>query len=228
MNKNKNENAIPPIALKIAIVETRPIFRRGLAGVFTESWESAALIEAGSVEELTSLPGDQGPAIILIGLESEKDRNSIQQIAGLNVKYPSAKIIIYDYRDDLKMIPRLLNLGVFGYLVADFDVSELRLCLNTILQGKKYISNEIVWEYLNHESEVINHAKARLSKTEEVVAAYLTQGMSVTRIAETMNRQISTISTIKAKIFKKMRVANVLELKDRLQKDPSPVPAASV
>ncbi len=227
MNKNKNENAIPPIALKIAIVETRPIFRRGLAGVFTESWESATLIEAGSVEELTSVAGDQGPGIILIGLENEKDKSSIQQIAGLNMEYPSAKIIIYDYRDDLKMIPRLLNLGVFGYLVADFDVSELRLCLNTILQGKKYISNEIVWEYLNHESEVINHTKARLSKTEEVVAAYLTQGMSVTRIAETMSRQISTISTIKAKVFKKLKVANVLELKDRLQKNSSPVPASA-
>lgn len=227
MNKNNNKNAIPPIALKIAIVETRPIFRRGLAGVFTESWEGAALIEAGSVDELTSLTGDQGPGIVLIGLESEKDKSSVQQIAALNMEYPSAKIIIYDYRDDLRMIPRLLNLGVFGYLVADFDVSELRLCLDTILRGKKYISNEIVWEYLNHESEVINHAKARLSKTEEVVAAYLTQGMSVTRIAETMNRQISTISTIKAKVFKKLKVANVLELKDRLLKEWMPVPVSA-
>ncbi len=227
MNKNKNENAIPPIALKIAIVETRPIFRKGLATVFTESWEGSSLVEAGSIEELTSLTGGQDPGIILIGLERERDKSRVQQIAELNIEYPSARIIIYGYRDDLKMIPRLLNLGVFGYLVADFDVSELRLCLNTILCGKKYISNEIVWEYLNHESEVINHAKNRLSKNEEIVAGYLTQGMSVTRIAETMNRRISTISTIKAKIFKKLKVTNVLELKDRLQRDSLPVSASA-
>ncbi len=219
MNKNKNKDAIPPIAFKIAIVETRPIFRRGLAGVFTENWEGASLMEAGSAGELTSLAAGRNPDLILIGLECDKDKGTLQQIAELNLEYPSAKIIIYDYRDDLKMIPRLLNMGVFGYLVADFDVSELRHCLNTILQGKKYISNEIVWEYFNHESEVISHSKAKLSKTEEVVAAYLTQGMSVTRIAEAMNRQISTISTLKSKVFKKLKVSNVLELKDRLQKD---------
>ena len=219
MNQDNNESAIPPIALKIAIVEPRPIFRRGLAGVFAESWENATLVEAGSVEELASLTANQGLDIVLLGLENEKDKSSLQQVSELNMDYPSAKIIIYDYRNDLKMIPRLLNLGVFGYLVADFDVSELRLCLNTIVQGKKYISNEIVWEYLHHESEAISHSEARLSKTEEIVAGYLTQGMSVTKIAETMNRQISTISTLKAKVFKKLKVANILELKDRLQKD---------
>lgn len=227
MNRNKNENAISPIALKIAVVEARPIFRRGLAGVFTENWTDASLTEAGNIGELTLLASGQAPDIVLIGLESEKSKSTVQQIAELNLEYPSAKIIIYDYRDDLKMIPRLLNMGVFGYLVSDFDVSELRHCLNTILEGKKYISNEIVWEYLNHESEVINHAKAKLSKTEEIVATYLTQGMSVTRIAEAMNRQISTISTLKSKVFKKLKVSNVLELKDRLQNDSPAIPVTA-
>lgn len=219
MNKNTHKNTLENTPLKVVIIENRPMFRKGLAGVFIENWKNPTLVEAAKIEDFLKLPEVSNPNVILIGLEDGEDKNVIQQIAGLSGKFPTAKIVLYDYQDNLKMIPRLLRLGISAYLTADFDVSELRLCFNSILEGKKYISNEIVWEYLNHESETATLPKNRLSKMEEVVANYLTQGMSVSKIAETMNRQISTISTVKAKVFKKMMVGNVLDLKDKLQKD---------
>jgi two-component system invasion response regulator UvrY len=221
MKKNTLKSVVDRTALKIAIVENRPMFRRGLAVVLAENWKNPQLLEVSKIDELAQLSNDDQINLVLIGLESGDEKTLTQQITGLNSKFPNGKIILYDYQGNLKIIPKLLRLGIFGYLSADFDVAELHLCISSVLDEKRYISNEIVWEYLNHESEALGQPKSKLSKMEEVVANYLTQGMSVSRIAETMNRQISTISTVKAKVFKKMKVANILDLKDLLQKDNS-------
>lgn len=219
MSKNTLQSAVTPTAAKIAIIEARPMFRKGLVGVFNENWKAPVVIESEGVEEFVKDHSGVRPDVVLVGLDKMDERNASQRITLLNAKLPETRIILYDYAGNLKMIPRLLRLGIYGYLTADFDVSELRLCLETVLEGKRFISNDIIWEYLNQESQASIQPKTRLSKMEEVVANYLTQGMSVSKIAEAMSRQISTISTVKAKVFKKMNVGNVLDLKDRLQKD---------
>lgn len=227
MRKNTPGNTRDPAKLKMAIVEARPIFRKGLLTALKESYAEVSSFEADKIEALSGLAKEQAPELVWIGINSHDHPNVSQQIAGISARFPSAKVILYDYKSDLKTIPRLLRLGIAGYLVADFDVPELLLCVNTVLDGKRYISNEIIWKYLNNESEEIEPPKTNLSKMEEVVANYLTQGMSVSRIAEVMNRQISTISTVKAKVFKKMNVANVLDLKDRLQRSTTSDEAAA-
>ena len=221
MKKSTHTSKSDQSDFSIAIVERRPMFRKGLAAVIAENWENNKIIEVERLSDLTQNPDSQTLDLILVGVEDGDSKNTIQQISNLNNRFPGGKLLLYDFRGDVKFIPRLLRLGIYGYLSADFDVPELRTCVNTVLEGKRYISNDIVWEYLNQQSEADVKPKNKLSRMEETVANYLTQGLSVSRIAKMMNRQISTISTVKAKVFKKMEVGNILDLKDTLQKSNS-------
>jgi DNA-binding NarL/FixJ family response regulator len=224
----KNEKDAPPTPLlQVAIFESHPMFRKGVTSALSQNWKNAAFYEADASGNL-SIPGEiKAPDFIFIGLESGADKKIFQQIPTLISKFPSAKVILYDYHSDLKMIPKLLKLGIHGYLPANFDAHELSQSLDIIANGKRYINNEIVWEYLNHESSAASKETVKLSKMEEVVADYLTKGVSVSQIAKAMNRQLSTISTVKAKIFKKMQVENVVDLKEKLQADFSVTTAVS-
>lgn len=217
-NNEGNEKARAPLPL-VAIFESRPMFRKGVANVLAEYWPNAALIEAKELADLPG-PGKTGaPDLIFVGLESRVGKKALQDIPQLLSQFPNSKLVIYDYQSDIRAIPWLLRLGIHGYLPADFDTAELKLCLAALAEGKKYINNEIVWEYLRYESNTGPRDTVKLSKMEEVVADYLTKGISVSQIAKTMNRQLSTISTVKAKIFKKMRVENILDLKEKLHSE---------
>lgn len=205
-----------PTAPRIAIIDPHPMFRRGIISVLSESWKNASFVEADQTDQLFAPARETTPDFVFIGLDGNSDKKAFQQIPLVINRIEGIKVILYDYRNDLKMIPRLLKLGIHGYLSASFDATELKQSITTISQGKRYINNDIVWEYLNHETPASSPATIKLSKMEEVVADYLIKGVSVSQIARSMNRQLSTISTVKAKVFKKLMVDNVLELKEKL------------
>ncbi|GAA4440825.1 response regulator transcription factor [Ravibacter arvi] len=216
------EKSNAPGGLRITIIEAKPMFAKGISATIEEGWPGA-IINILKPQDI-STPHAEKPDLILFSVESDPEKKAQQQVSALTNAYPGAKVILYDNQDDLKMLPYLLKLGISGYLISNFDAAELKLCIQTVFDDRRYISNEIVWDYLNREHSRSDHADPakvqKLSKMEDVVANHLINGLSVTQIAKTMDRQLSTISTVKAKIFRKLRVNNIVDLKEKIQATP--------
>lgn len=61
-----------------------------------------------------------------------------------------------------------------------------------------------------------NKKNIKLSEREFEIAQYLSKGMRVSKIAEKLDRRVSTISTIKKSIFTKLEVDSVVKLADAM------------
>ena len=116
------------------------------------------------------------------------------------------------------MIINYLKIGVDGYLSKLNDLAELVACINDISRGKHYICSDALYAMLLTKStserpnvQKVNH---QLTSREFEVANYLSEGLQTKIIAQKLGRAPSTISTTKANIFKKLKVDNVVKLRD--------------
>ncbi len=200
--------------LSILIIDDRPVFTKGLSVVLRENWGEDIVLAEISPGDVNSreLP-ESTPEIVLMSCHGLTYNVLTEKVPEIMGRYGSGKVILYDFPNgNLDVVPKLVKWNVYGYLAYNFDIPDFRRCIEVVLSGGKYISSDLVWENLFSGPAKKEPGITRLSQMEIIVARYLVQGISVSVIAREMNRRVSTISTFKSKIFKKLNVDNIIEL----------------
>lgn len=192
-----------------AIIDSRPIFRMGLGASLAQIQESAKILEFSHYTEVSEIPSE---VIFLFGgdLSDSEILISIKNLHRANIH---SKIVLYDYRHSLNFLLSCFHEPLNGYLPGNFSNSDLQDCLLCLEKNKMYLNSEVAYQILiTNINTKEKSKKIVLSSLETKVADYLLRGMGTTQIAGLMDRRPSTISTVKAKIFKKAKVDNVIDL----------------
>jgi len=126
---------------------------------------------------------------------------------------PDQKILILTMSSEEVYARKYLRLGAKGFVNKEAPPSEIRQAIVSILNNRRYLSPKVketlMLEMLDPE------AKNRfdvLSARELEIMNHLADGKFVSEIARMLSLHISTVSTHKATIMKKLGVANVIEL----------------
>ena len=104
-------------------------------------------------------------------------------------------------------------MGAMGYLKKDEPEAEIRKAITTVLNNRKYISpglSQILIEDL-HSNNAENPFNS-LSPREFEIFQHLVRGESVAEICQRLSLHSSTIGTHKARLFKKLKCSNVIDL----------------
>jgi len=116
---------------------------------------------------------------------------------------------------------RLFGTGIKGLLNPDAEVKEIGEIVHSAFNGTLNISEKLKMEVLYNyilptEKKGPAVIVVKLSRKEAEIAKLLVAGWRNKQIAEAFNLVPTTISTFKLKIFRKMKVRNVIELATRL------------
>ncbi len=101
-----------------------------------------------------------------------------------------------------------------GFVSKNSDLSELRKAIDTVLNGRKYISDTLS-EHLAgmlHKDQSRVNPFEKLSRRELEICSLMIQGQSIIEIAKTLAIAQSTVGTYKTRIFQKLDVKNLVEL----------------
>jgi DNA-binding NarL/FixJ family response regulator len=108
-----------------------------------------------------------------------------------------------------------LKLGVAGYLSKEAPNEELIRALEYLLQGKKYVSNQVEQKILQGLGvKNSDNVFELLSDREVEVTRLLLRGYSSKQMSQLMNLHTSTIGTYKTRILEKLGITNVIDLKN--------------
>ena len=121
------------------------------------------------------------------------------------------KILIYTMASEKIYAGKLLNAGVKGFLSKEAKNTELLKAVDVVLGGEIYASEQI-WHNNKQDQATQDNPFNNLSNKEMDILAYLVQGKTTKEISNLLNLQLSTISTHKFRIFRKLNVGNVVEL----------------
>jgi len=126
---------------------------------------------------------------------------------------PDQKILILTVSREDVYAKKYLRLGARGFVNKEAPASEIRQAIVSILGNKRYMSSRVkdtlMHEMLDTEVEGLFDG---LSAREFEIMNHLAEGRVVSEIARMLSLHISTVSTHKAAILKKLGVSNVIEL----------------
>jgi DNA-binding NarL/FixJ family response regulator len=126
---------------------------------------------------------------------------------------------VYDMLANYGNAVNLIKGGANGYLTKGDNETELITCIESVTKGKNYVCKEIqenIIEYLILDKPAFKTHKD-LSARESEIASLVSEGEKTSNIAEKLGLKSSTVSTMKSKIYSKLGVHNVIELRQKMK-----------
>lgn len=206
--------------MTIILIDQYPLQRMGLAQFLGNRFGQYSILEFDNLNNFCDHYTGENPALIIWGIGNTDLKSGFDWLSILRRRLLMPAIVICDEKADPQKALRYLKAGAAGYFSKSDDLSRLADGLDDVLRGKRYVTKQVLSAILEKQLFPTNEPKngpKMLSKGEREVAAYLVRGMKVSTIASLLDKKMSTVSTYKHRIFKKLEVDNVIDLKEKLK-----------
>jgi DNA-binding NarL/FixJ family response regulator len=143
------------------------------------------------------------------------DGNSLSIIAEIKKISPQTKILIFSGIDETVQALKFLNEGANGFLSKLSEEDELKQAISKIINEGEYISavTQVLLMNSLRNRHLINPLLS-LTERELQIAEMYAEGMGNLEIANKLDIKQNTVSTLKKRIFDKLKVENIIELVD--------------
>lgn len=196
----------------ILLVDDHVIIRRGLK-IFISTIISFAEVdeaEGGDVAFQKIKKHDYDLLILDVNMPGTDSFGLVENIL---VVRPASKILMLSMNPEEIYAKKYLKLGAMGYIGKDAPEEEIKSAIETVLNGKRYISASLS-QVLAEQAigRGLDNPFEKLSPQEFKIIQYMMKGDSVSEISNKLHLHTSTIGTHKARIFKKLNCKNVVDL----------------
>lgn len=196
--------------MRFLVADDHSIVRMGLRLMLEVDYPHVATDEAENGNEVVEKIKVHRYDLLILDFQMP-NTDTFSLIANLFARDQHLKILIYSMASEKIYAPKLFGAGVKGFLSKEAKNTELLKAVEAILQGQTYASEEVQSNNADGATSSSNPFTI-LSNKEMDVLAYLIQGKTTKDISTLLNVQLSTISTHKFRIYKKLNVTNLTEL----------------
>lgn len=198
----------------ILIADDHSIVRIGLSITIKKLRPQATIEEADDFRNVLELI--KNVKFDLVILDVNMPNGNFQQTLDLiKLKQPETKVLVFSSQDEHIYAIRYLKLGADGFLHKLADEDKIRKALERMFSRGSYLSDEVqealVYQSLN-KKQAAQNPLTTLSSRELDIANMLIAGSALKEISNELNLHVSTVSTYKSRIFKKLDVQSIPEL----------------
>jgi len=191
--------------MRILIADDHLVVRKGLKLILLEEFPNAEIEDVPDAEELVRkiMNGKWDVVVCDMTMPGRSGLDALQQIKQIA---PGLPVLILSFHSEEQYALRVLKAGASGYLNKGSAAEELVKAVQTVLLGKKYISETVAEKLATNISKGEIQAHETLSDREFDVMKLLAEGKSVSDIAEMLSLSVTTISTYRARVMQKMNL----------------------
>lgn len=196
--------------LKVVIADDHAIVRMGVREMVEADPRFIVVGVAASSTELVRLYDQNDPDLVVVDYNMPGDErygDGLKLVSFLMRQYPRTRVLVYTMLSNQLILSSLYDLGVAGVVLKSCDLEEVRIALNTLLDGKIYRGsfmhdpNSVL-----HSDDNIEERIASLSTREYEVLRHFVSGRSVREIALMLKRSVKTVSAQKIAAMRKLKV----------------------
>jgi DNA-binding NarL/FixJ family response regulator len=204
---NTNSMDIHPEKINLLVVDDHVIIRRGLKFFLDSHFGIRSFHEADTCIAVREMAVSFEISHIILDLQLN-DGNSVEIITELLEQLPDLKILVYTMSPEEVFKSRLLKMGVTGFLNKQMDEQTV------ISTMAAFFSGSLQNTELNKNDRMSSDPFSLLSERELTVMTYLLKGEGIKEISGRLNLKSSTVATFKARIFNKLSISNIIDLKN--------------
>jgi two-component system invasion response regulator UvrY len=196
--------------MRFLVADDHSIVRMGVRLMLEADYPQVAIDEAENGNEIIEKIKLLHYELIILDFQMP-DTDTFSIISNLLARDQYLKILIYTMASEKIYAVKLLHAGAKGFLSKEARNTELLKAVEVVLRGEIYASEQF-WLNDKQNGTRPSNPFTTLSNKEMDILAYLVQGKTTKEISTLLNLQLSTISTHKFRIFRKLNVNNVVEL----------------
>lgn len=199
--------------INLLIADDHTMFLQGIVSLLEQEPEINIVGKAvNGIEALEIIKSEPLDLVILDISMPEMDGIELSKI--LKKDFPELKILVVSTHSNVKIISRLIRIGVNGYLLKNAEKSELLKAITTIASGENYFSEE------TEEKHWANHLKiekqvsvlTELSSREKEILVLIAHEYNTAEIAEKTFISLNTVNTHRRNLLSKLNAKNTAGL----------------
>ncbi len=198
--------------INILIADDHPIVRRGLRQIIQDEKDMEVVSEAANSTEVLASLKEQHIDVLLLDI-SMPGKSGLDLLVDLKNQYAKLPILILSALPEETYAKRVIKMGALGYIHKESAPDLLVPAIRRVLTGKTYVSTKLVDILVSDLStKDKDNLQNQLSEREFEVLVLIGKAKTISEIAETLNLSVTTVSTYRARILKKMKLKNNSEL----------------
>jgi DNA-binding NarL/FixJ family response regulator len=201
---------------KVIIVEDHKLFREGLKSILSDKAGLEVVGEAGDGLEAIRTVKKCQPDIILLDLSMPK-MNGISVMREIKSQFPEIKIMALTIHESDQYVLEAFEAGADGYCLKDAGRNELMVAVDSVLQGKRYISpsisDNVLEGYLTGRKKLKSKTSwDTITQREREVLKLLGEGYQNKEISDMLHISVKTVEKHRANIMNKLDLHNAAAL----------------
>jgi two-component system invasion response regulator UvrY len=198
--------------IKVLVVDYHPIVREGLKLLFDKDPEIEVVGTVGTGIEIFEFIR-RHPVDVLVSEIDLPELNGITALRAIKKEHKDLRVIMFSYHPEEIYAISSIKAGASGYLSKTADTKTIKEAVMKVYNGGIYLSDNMA-KHLNFEDTRNTKSKLykRLSTREVEVLKLLSSGRKNKEIAQELDINEKTVSTYKARLFKKLNVTNLVDL----------------
>lgn len=198
--------------IKVLVVDNHPIVRTGLKLFFEKTPDITVVGTLKSGIEIFEFVR-RYPVDVIISEIDLPELNGITALRAIKKEHHQLKVIMFSHHPEAIYAVSTLKAGASGYVSKTTDVEKIKEAVYKVFNGGTYLSDEMSKHITFDDSRrATSRMFKRLSTREVEVLKLLSTGKKNKEIAQELEINEKTVSTYKARLYRKLNVTNLVDL----------------
>ncbi len=203
---------------RVLLADDHAVVRAGIRQALEELPDLEIAGEVGDGPTLFAALEQVQPECLLIDITMPafEPMTAVRQI---RERYRDMKILVVSAYDDDVYVQGLLSAGVDGYHLKDQPLSDLRLAVQRVLAGDRWVSGPLVDKLVSYAGAPPSDLPSLTTRQRELLQL-LQQGLDNQTIAHRLGLSVKTIENHLTRLYRLLNVQSRLEAVNHLMKHP--------
>jgi DNA-binding NarL/FixJ family response regulator len=192
-------------------VDDHNLVRAGIR-VLLEDWGYSVVAEGGDGDDVERLLLLHQPDVLLMDITMER-LSGLEALKRLRVQWPKLPVILLSMHNTRDFVLNAMQEGASAYLLKDAAEVELRMAIQAVLSGHRYLSPKIsgrVIEAMNTQGS--EPEEVTLTARQREVLYWLVNGKTNKEIAYQLNLSVKTVDAHRAQLMVRLNIRDLAGL----------------
>lgn len=197
---------------KFLLADDHSLIRQGISFLIEDLGLNFEIENASNFEQILKIINTQKIDIAILDVQFPEG-NILKILPEIKSLQPEIKILMFSGIDENTQALKYLNAGATGFLSKMSDEDEIKDAILKMQNDGEYLSLETRDLLLKsmHNRNLINPLFSLTEREMQVVELYV-EGFGNLEISNSLNIKQNTVSTMKKRIFEKLKIDNIVEL----------------
>jgi DNA-binding NarL/FixJ family response regulator len=196
---------------RVLLADDHALVRAGIRALMEKIPDVEVVGEAGTGREALELVRSTLPNIVLMDI-AMTELGGLEALPRITKDFPSVKVIILSAHANEEYVIRALREGASGYMLKDSATTELELAINSVIQGKIYlspsISRTVIDDYLQRVSGAFSPLEQLTSRQREILQL-IAEGKNTKEIAAALDISIKTVESHRLQLMDRLNIHDI-------------------